>query len=62
MEKYLVQQRKDHGKWETRWSFEDQVQAEFHYVCLNTWGKWRKRLIGPDGNVIVSQYPTRMSA
>lgn len=59
MGKFLVQQRQDHGKWETRWSLDSEAQAAFYYVSLNTWGKWRKRLLSPNGEVVASQYPTR---
>jgi hypothetical protein len=59
MEKYLVQQRKDRGKWHTRWSFDSEGEAAFYYVSLNTFGEWRKRLLAPNGEVLASQYPTR---
>lgn len=54
-----VQQRKDHGAWRTRWVFDNETQAVAYYHGLNTFGPWRKRLIGRDGEVLVSQYPTR---
>ena len=55
MERYLVQTRKVHGKWTTRYSLEGESQAIFYYRCLNTFGKYRKRLVHPDGNVLVRQ-------
>lgn len=54
-----VQERKDHGAWRTRWVFDNEPQAFQYYAGLNTWGKWRKRLIGRDGKLLHSQYPTR---
>jgi hypothetical protein len=54
-----VQQRKDHGAWRTRWVFDNETQAFRYYEGLNTFGPWRKRLIGRDGKLIHSQYPTR---
>lgn len=57
--RFQVQQRKDHGSWETRWAFDDESKATFYYVSLNTFGAWRKRLVGREGEVLASQYPTR---
>ena len=57
--KLQVQERKDHSAWRTRWAFDDEDKAAFYYASLNTWGKWRKRLIGRDGEVLHSQYPTK---
>lgn len=58
--KWQVQQRKDHGAWHTRWALETETQAVLYYRGLNTFGKWRKRLVTPEGEVVASQYPTRV--
>ena len=52
---YQVQVRKAHGKWTTRYSLDNEVQAAFYYRCLNTFGDYRKRLVSPDGKVLVRQ-------
>lgn len=57
-----IQERKDHGAWRTRWVTDNEAQAVALYRGLNTWGPWRKRLIGRDGAVLHSQYPTRKGA
>lgn len=59
MGKYLVQNRKDGGKWHTRWALDTEAQAFFYYASLNTFGVWRKRLLAPNGDVVISQYATR---
>jgi hypothetical protein len=42
---YLIQQRKDHGKWRTKWSFHSASRAAFHYNCLNAHSGWHKRIL-----------------
>ncbi len=52
---YLVQERKRHGKWTTRYSLVDIGQAVAYYRSLNTWGEYRKRLVRPDGTIVHRQ-------
>ena len=52
---FQVQTRKQHGKWTTRYTLKGAAQAEFYYRSMNTWGDYRKRLLGPDGEVLQRQ-------
>lgn len=51
--KYHVQCGKDtaksSGKYTERYVCESQIEARRYYDCINTFGGYKKRLIGPDG-------------
>lgn len=63
MNVYLIQTRKRHGKWQTRYTVSSLGQAYLYYRSLNTFGDYRKRLVA-NGEIVAKQtdnYPWAMA-
>jgi hypothetical protein len=42
---YLIQIRKDHGKWRTKWAFHSAARAALYYNGQNAHSGWHKRIL-----------------
>lgn len=42
---YLIQLRRDHGKWRTKWAFHSPARAALYYNGQNAHSGWHKRIV-----------------